>query len=107
MSRVNRRAQRRDENEPEIVSALRSAGATVEMWDVVDLVVGYRNKTYLLEVTNPDRILKSGKVGARDRERKQKQADWRRVWMGHAVEVTNVSGALEAIGAIDWYKGVR
>ena len=46
-----RYASRRDANEAQIVSALRSAGAYV--WVIglpVDLLVGYNNHTYLVEI---------------------------------------------------------
>jgi hypothetical protein len=46
-----RRAARVDQNQTQIVSALRAAGAYV--WIVglpVDLLVGYRNHTYLVEI---------------------------------------------------------
>ena len=46
-----RYASRRDANEAEIVSALRAAGAYV--WIIglpVDLLVGYKNHTFLVEV---------------------------------------------------------
>lgn len=48
-----RRAARVDKNQSEIVSALRAAGAYV--WIIglpVDLLVGYNNHTYLVEVKN-------------------------------------------------------
>ncbi len=46
-----RYASRRDANEAQIVSALRSAGAYV--WVIglpVDILVGYNNHTYLVEI---------------------------------------------------------
>jgi len=46
-----RRASRRDENEKDIVEALRNMGATVYYLDEpCDLLVGYRNQTILMEV---------------------------------------------------------
>lgn len=46
-----RRAARRDDNEQEIVKALRKAGAFVAYIDTpCDLIVGYQTKTILLEV---------------------------------------------------------
>lgn len=46
-----RRAARRDDNEEEIVKALRKAGAHVAYIDSpCDLIVGYRGRTVLLEV---------------------------------------------------------
>lgn len=46
-----RRAARRDDNEKEIVVALRKAGAYVSFVDEpCDLIVGYKGRTILLEV---------------------------------------------------------
>jgi phosphoserine phosphatase len=48
-----RYAARVDKNQSEIVSALRAAGAYV--WIIglpVDLLVGYNNRTYLVEIKN-------------------------------------------------------
>ena len=46
-----RRAARRDDNEKEIVLALRKAGAYVTFVDFpVDLIVGYQGRTIMLEV---------------------------------------------------------
>ncbi len=50
-----RRAANVDRNQPEIVAALRAAGATVEYLHAVgggcpDLLVGYRGANYVLEV---------------------------------------------------------
>jgi hypothetical protein len=46
-----RRAARRDDNEKEIVFALRKAGAYVTFVDTpCDLIVGYQGRTIMLEV---------------------------------------------------------
>lgn len=92
--RVHRRAQRRDANEKAITAALLAAGATVESWDVVDKIVGYRGRTFLIEVTNP------ASRDGRAKERKARQAEWRARWRGHAAEVTTPEEALRAIGAL-------
>ena len=45
-----RRAARKDDNEKEIVQALRDAGATVWIIELpVDLLVGYKGHTFLME----------------------------------------------------------
>ena len=51
-----RRAARTDANQTQIVSALRAAGA--EVWIIglpVDLLVGYRNHTFLMEVKTDEK----------------------------------------------------
>ncbi len=42
-------AKKRDANELEIVKALEKVGATVKRLDDLDLLVGYRGKTHLME----------------------------------------------------------
>ena len=50
----------RDANEPEIVAALKAIGASVERIDKpVDLIVGYRRRTLLMEVKVPNGKLTS------------------------------------------------
>jgi hypothetical protein len=50
-----RKAARRDVGEKEIVEALRTRGATVYyLDDPCDLLIGYNNKTMLMEVKNPN-----------------------------------------------------
>ncbi len=47
-------AASRDQNEPEVVAALRKAGAFVYvMREPLDLLVGFQGQTYLLEVKMP------------------------------------------------------
>jgi len=63
-----RRASRRDENEKEIVEALRAVGATVYLLDQpCDLLVGYRNQTILMELKNPNS--KYGKKGFNENQK--------------------------------------
>lgn len=52
---IRRHNAKRDANEPEIVSALQSAGASVVRMDYpVDLAIGYRGRTVLAEVKLPN-----------------------------------------------------
>jgi hypothetical protein len=70
-----RRAARRDKSEPLIIEALRAAGCSVErVSQPVDLLIGYRGRTYLAEVKTPR------KDGGRDRLQDGQSefiADWR------------------------------
>lgn len=51
-----RQAARVDENQPDIVEALRKVGATVYIVGrPLDLLVGFRKKNWLLEVKDPDK----------------------------------------------------
>lgn len=93
MSWVTRRAARRDGNEREIIDALRAAGAQVEQLDLIDLLVGYRGQTFLVEVKDPQYPKAHPK-------RRARQEEWRRKWPGGpAGEVESVAEALAFIGA--------
>ena len=47
-------ANKRDANEPEIVEALKLHGASVIQMDKLDLIVGYKGKTHVMEIKNPN-----------------------------------------------------
>lgn len=87
-----RRAARVDANQEAVVSALRSAGAFV--WIIglpVDLLVGFRNHTYLMEV----------KVGPRKRLTAL-QEDFFANWHGGTLcRVDGPEAALRAIGVLN------
>ena len=82
-----------DANQAEIVSALRAAGAVV-VWvkgvvqpGIPDLLVGFKGRTYLLEVKGPRGRLKP------------EQVKFREDWTGDvAVTVTTVAEALAVVG---------
>jgi Holliday junction resolvase len=93
-----RRAARIDDNQPEIVRALRAVGATVEVSSAVgggfpDLVCGYRGNTYLLEV-------KDGKKPPSKRKLTPDQVEWHDRWRGQVAIVKSINEALNVIGAI-------
>jgi hypothetical protein len=97
------RRAKADDNQPEIVAALRGIGATVEHLHRVgggcpDLLVGWRGGNHLIEV-------KDGAKAASDRKLTPAQVDWHDGWKGSAFVVTSVDEALAAIGAKD--KGDR
>ena len=83
-----------DLNQPEIVEALRLAGASVKIITHVgegtpDLLVGFRRRTFLLEVKSEDGELR------------ESQVKWHRDWKGLPVDVVRTPReALAAIGAI-------
>lgn len=93
-----RRAAKVDDNQAEIVDALRTVGASVQSLAAVgvgvpDLLVGFRLNTYLLEV-------KDGKKPPSKRELTEDQILWHIDWTGGpCVVVTSVGEALAAIGA--------
>jgi len=86
-----------DANQPEIVRALRKAGALVE--DTTksgkgfpDLVVAFRGTVYLIEV-------KDGNKPPSARKLTKDQVIWHEKWKGYASVVKNIDEALIVIGA--------
>ena len=82
-----------DKNQSDIVKALRDVGASVTLLHAVgggvpDLLVGYRQENYLLEVKDV-----KGRVNPL-------QSKWHLEWRGHAFVVRTPVEALYAIGAI-------
>jgi len=81
---------KRDTEEPAIVEALRRLGCTVERLDKpVDLLVGYRGRTYAVEVKGP-----AGKLT-------KAQQVFFETWTG---DVTILNSPDEAI---EWVRGLR
>ncbi len=90
------RAARADANQPEIIMALKKAGATVTSLHRVgmgcpDLLVGFRGVNHLLEI-------KDGHKPPSAQKLTPSQQGWHRDWRGKAVVVRSVEGALAAIG---------
>lgn len=94
-----RRAAKIDENQNEIVKALRAVGASVQTLAAVgkgvpDLLVGYQGKTILIEV-------KDGKKPPSERRLTEDQIKWHGSWNGGPVAiVTDVEGAWRAVGLL-------
>lgn len=93
---LHRRAKRRDANEGDICDALEAVGAYVYRLDVpLDLLVGFRGETYLIEVKLP----LGPKGGSTDRRLTDDQAEFFRDWRGRPpVIVRTVDEGLAAIG---------
>ncbi len=98
------RANRRDDCEKAIVSALEACGASVarlaHITGIPDLLVGFRGQTFLIECK--DAHGKSGKGRKRSADGlRDSQRSWFTLWRGSPVNVvTNVDEALAAIGAV-------
>ena len=91
-----RHVARVDENQDEIVKALRAIGCTVTPTHAAgkgfpDITVGWQGVNYLLEIKNPSKP-------KRDRQLTEDQVDWHREWRGQVAVVETVKEALEAIG---------
>lgn len=85
-----------DANQPEIVSALRSAKASVQHLHAVgagcpDILVCFRNVLYLMEI-------KDGKKPPSKRKLTPDQVKWHGDWCGDVHVVKNVEEALAVIG---------
>lgn len=85
------RAKRVDKNQPEIVDALRTAGASVHLLHdqgrgCPDLLVGIYGRNLLIEVKSEDGDLN------------ELQKKWHGEWKGQVITVRTVQHALEAIG---------
>lgn len=97
-----RRAARIDANQPEIVAALRKAGATVTSLAAVgqgvpDLLVGWQSRTGDREL-----VLMEVKDGAKPPSRRrltEDQQEWHAEWRGRPVAIVeSVEDALAVIG---------
>ena len=93
---IHRYAARVDDNKLAIVDALRQAGATVnDIRQPVDLLVGYRGHTILMEV-------KDGAKSPSRRSHTDMQCRFIARWTGGMlVTVLDVQGALAALKAVD------
>lgn len=94
-----RRAAKVDANQADIVRELKRAGADVRSLAAVgegfpDLAVGFRQRTFLLEVKRPKD--KGQRAGILTDDQKLFFAQWR----GHAAVVSTPEEALRAIGAM-------
>jgi hypothetical protein len=94
-----RRAPKIDRNQPEIVEALRKAGAFVQSLAGVadgcpDLLVGYGGATVVMEV-------KDGKAPPSARRLTEDQLKWHGQWRGGPLAVVcDVESALRVLGVI-------
>lgn len=84
-------ANRRDENEKEIVNALEQVGCTVYRLDQpVDLAVGRNGITMFIEVKNPDKPKK-------DRQLTKAQREFFADWKGQVCKVETAAEAIEVV----------
>lgn len=89
-----RKHGRVDNNQGEIVDALRAIGCSVKQLTMVgdgvpDLLVGYCKKNYLLEVKRPEEL---GNLTIAE-------VQFHLTWKGHVSIVTTVKEALAVVGA--------
>lgn len=94
-----RRASKIDENQPEIVLALRKIGASVQILSAVgdgcvDILVGHVGKNYCLEIKDGNKPPSAQKLT-------DDQVKWHNEWRGQKAVVNSVKQAFLAIG-INW-----
>lgn len=87
-----RRASKVDQNQADIVDALRRVGASVQLLHAVgagcpDILAGYRGRNVLLEI-------KDGSKPPSARKLTEKQIDWHADWRGQVCVVDSVDAAL-------------
>ena len=90
-----RRAAKVDNNQTEIVAALRKIGATVQPLHAVgqgcpDILVGWRGMNTILEI-------KDGKKPPSARKLTEDQEKWHAAWRGQVTVVETVEQAIEAV----------
>ena len=90
-----RRAARVDENQSEIVNGLLYMGATVQLLHAVgqgcpDILVGWKDKNYLIEIKNPDKPKSDQKLTP-------EQVKWHRFWTGQKAIVRTLDEAILVI----------
>ena len=89
-----RRAARRDANEADIIKALRKTGASVAQIDgedIPDLVVGFRDRNFWIEVKDPAQPPSKRKL-------RDGQKLWHDTWRGQRAVVETEEEALAVIG---------
>lgn len=91
-----RRAAKVDDNQGEIVAALRRVGCSVQSLAGVgrgfpDLAVGFRGRNFFLEV-------KDGSKPPRKRRLTPDEEAFHAQWRGHAAVVETVEDALKVVG---------
>lgn len=91
-----RRAAKIDENQNEIVAALRKVGASVQILSSVgkgcpDIICGIAGVNYFLEIKDGNKPLSAQKLTP-------DQFEWHGGWKGQVVVVNSVIQALRAIG---------
>jgi hypothetical protein len=93
-----RRAARIDRNQPEIVAALRSVGATVQPLHTIgkgcpDALIGYRGRNLLFEIK--DGLLVPSKQALTADELK-----WHVMWEGQVCTVNSIEAAIAALNEV-------
>ena len=95
---MSNQPRRIDSNQPEIVKALRQAGALVNHTHTIghgfpDVIVGYKGRLHLLEI-------KDGSLAPSKRRLTPDEMRWHSEWTGYVSIVNDPIEALKVIGVI-------
>jgi len=93
---MGRRKAKVDDNQSEIVDALRKAGCSVTITSgqadgFPDIVVGFRDINYLIEIKDGSKVPSKRKLTP-------DQVKWHKRWNGKAHVVKNVTEAFKVVG---------
>lgn len=93
-----RRAAKVDDNQLEIVKALRDMGCSVESLAAVgkgvpDLLIGYRSSNYLIEVKDGAKVPSKQKLT-------DDQIEWHEAWRGQKIVINSIDAAIEFIKSL-------
>jgi Holliday junction resolvase len=93
-----RRAAKVDDNQLEIVKALRDMGCSVESLAAVgkgvpDLLIGYRSSNYLIEVKDGAKVPSKQKLT-------DDQIEWHESWRGQKIVINSIDAAIEFIKSL-------
>ena len=94
-----RRIGRVDDNQPEIVAALRRAGASVAMMHMIghglpDILVGFRGVNYVFEIKDASKPLSCRKLTDEERE-------WHLMWRGQVAVIETAEQAMQIMGLLE------
>ena len=97
-------AARVDDNQSEIIEALRKVGASVQPLSTVgfgvpDILVGYQGRNHLLEIKDGRKPLSAQKLTPM-------QVRWHEEWRGNSAVVNSVEAAFAAVGIIPVIGGI-
>ena len=90
------RARRVDDNQAEIVSALRKVGATVQHLHTVgegcpDILVGWRHQNLLFEIKDGSKVPSKPKLTP-------DEVEWHKRWKGVVYTIESLADALKVMG---------
>lgn len=87
-----------DDNEKDIVAALRKIPGVNVQTDVNDILIGYRGVNYWIEIKNPNEVDKNGAPYKKNNKTYEKQKNLLDYWTGRYQICTTLDQVLAEIG---------